>query len=99
MAKARFTKKGNVQIVMSPEQWDVLNQIFMHVRMGNRNEPTSLFSDLLVDLTDFNDQFEDSPYRVYVTRERSDGTLKEVEDFCIELGMVDEDDDNDQDWD
>ena len=99
MAKARFTKKGNVQVVMSPEQWDVLNQIFMHVRMGDRNEPTSLFSDLLIDLTELNDQFEDSPYRVYVTRERSDGTLKEVEDFCIELGMVDEDDDNDQDWD
>lgn len=99
MAKARFTKKGNVQLVMSPEQWDVLNQIFMHVRLGDRNEPTSLFSDLLVDLEDFNGEFEDSPYRVYVTRERSDGTVKEIEDFCIELGMVGDEDENEHDWD
>lgn len=98
MAKARFTNKGNVQVVMSPEQWDVVNQIFMHVRMGRRNEPTSLFSDLLIDLEDFNYEFdEDSPYNVYVTRELSDGSTREVKDFSIELGL--REDEEDKDWD
>ena len=98
MAKARFTKKGNVQVVMSPEQWDVVNQIFMHVRMGRRNEPTSLFSDLLLDLEGFNSEFdEDSPYHVYVTRELPDGSTREVNNFCIELGI--EEDEEDKDWD
>lgn len=100
MAKARFTKKGNVQVVMSPEQWDVVNQIFMHVRMGRRNEPTSLFSDLLLDLEEFNYEFdEDSPYSVYVTRELPDGSTREVKNFCIELGLAEDEDNEDEDWD
>lgn len=99
MAKARITNKGNVQVVMSQDQWMVVNEIFQHVRMGDRNLPTRLFSDLVIDLSDFNleNDFEDvgREVEVYVTRENKYGEVTRVEDFCIELG---EPDDN-EDWD
>lgn len=99
MAKARITNKGNVQVVMSQDQWMVVNEIFNHVRMGNRNIPTKIFSDLVLDLSEFNleNDFEDigREVEVYVTRENKYGEVTRVEDFCIELG---EPDDN-EDWD
>lgn len=99
MAKARITNKGNVQVVMSQDQWMIVNEIFQHVRMGDRNLPTRLFSDLVIDLSDFNleNDFEDvgREVEVYVTRENKYGEVTRVEDFCIELG---EPDDN-EDWD
>lgn len=100
MAKARITNKGNVQVVMSQDQWMVVNEIFQHVRLGNRNIPTKLFSDLVVDLSDFNleNDFEDveREVEVYVTRENKYGEITRLDEFSIELG---ERDDDNEDWD
>lgn len=100
MAKARITNKGNVQVVMSQDQWMVVNEIFQHVRMGDRNRPTKLFSDLVIDLSDFNleNDFEDvgREFEVYVTRENKYGELTRLDEFSIELG---ESDDDNEDWD
>lgn len=100
MAKARITNKGNVQVVMSQEQWLVVNEIFQHVRMGNRNLATKFFSDLVIDLSDFNleNDFEsdgNGEVEVYVTRENKYGEVTRVDDFCIELGERD----YEEDWD
>lgn len=100
MAKARITNKGNVQVVMSQDQWMIVNEIFQHVRMGSRNLPTKLFSDMVIDLSDFNleNDFEDvgREVEVYVTRENKYGEVTRIQDFCIELG---ERDDDEEDWD
>lgn len=103
MAKARITNKGNVQVVMSQEQWMIVNEIFNHVRMGNRNIPTKLFSDLVIDLSDFNQENEfdfdidrNSEVEVYVTRENKYGEVTRLDEFSIELG---ESDDDNEDWD
>jgi hypothetical protein len=105
MAKARITNKGNVQVVMSPEQWQIVNELFQHVRLGNRNAQTRLFSNLVIDLDDFNydngfsDDYNltDSDVSVSITLENSRGMTRNiVEDFTIELDSRDE---NTEDWD
>ena len=64
--------------------------------MGDRNAATSAISDLLIDLEGFDAEYglDDEEVRVYFTRERKDGSLKEYDDMNIELAMfTDEDDD------
>ena len=105
MAKARITNKGNVQVVMSQEQWQIVNELFQHVRLGNRSIHSRLFSDLAIDLEDFNydNGFSDdynlgnSDVSVSITLENSRGVTRNiVNDFTIEL---DSRDDNTEDWD
>ena len=95
MAKAKITNKGKVQVVMSPEQWEVVNSIFQHVRLGDRNEATRAFSDLVIDLDSFNTENffgEYSEVETYVTYPGKRGNTKVLRgvdcDFCIELDIV-----------
>lgn len=101
MAKARITDKGNVQVVMTQDQWQIVNEIFQHVRLGDRNLATTLFSNMVLDLSEFNSEndfetYDHSDFKVYVTRENKYGEVTRVEDFTIEL---DERDNDERDWD
>lgn len=90
MAKARFTDRGNVRVVMTPVQYEIIMQILNSVRLGNRNFYTTAISDFVIDVEPFNSEnefgnFDDTPVEVYVNRELPDGSLREVKDFIIEL--------------
>lgn len=90
MAKARFTERGNIRVVMTPSQYEIIMQILNHVRLGNRNEHTSAISDFVIDLEDFNNDaglggLDETSVQVFVNRELPDGSLREVKEFIIEL--------------
>jgi hypothetical protein len=92
MAKARITESGNVKLTMSIEQFNVLNAIFAHVRLGNRTEARSDFSQLVIDIEkdlgtwECSDEFEDVSVAVSIVDD-SDKVIATLKDnFCIELG-------------
>lgn len=95
MAKAKITRNGNVKVVMTQAQWDVVNSIFQHVRLGDRNEAVSVFSDLMIDLEEFNsenyfdsDYLEVEAYMTYVNKRGNTKVLRGRDaEFCIELAL------------
>lgn len=102
MAKARFTDRGNIRVVMTPDQYEIIMQILNHVRLGNRNAHTKAISDLVIDLEDFNNDtgfgdFDETSVQVFVNRELPDGSLREVKEFVIELSDAYDEEDYDED--
>ena len=91
MAKAKITKKGNVQVTMSGTQWQAVSDILMHVRLGNVNPKREALSNLLIDLEGFETQYgfrEDleTADNVSISYETSKGNTKTIsEDFAIDI--------------
>jgi hypothetical protein len=92
MAKARITESGNVKLTMSIEQFNVLNAIFAHVRLGSLTEARSDFSQLVIDIEkqlgtwEYNDEFDPVPVAISIVDD-SDNVIATLKDnFCIELG-------------
>lgn len=93
MAKAKITDKGNVRVLMTSDQWNVIVSVLNHVRLGDRNLETSAVSDLMCDLNKFNDEYEFGSVPVSFTEDED-----YPGDYTIELGLQDEDNE-DEDWD
>ena len=52
MAKASYTKNGNIKVTMTEEQYVAIRALLDKVVLGNDNVMTSAVSDLCVDLGD-----------------------------------------------
>ena len=97
MAKAKMTQKGNVQVTMTPLQYEVIMRVMDFVRLGDMNAATSAISDFAIELEPFNSEFgigiEENNVNVSFTRETRSGVTKELDDVTIEVSMCGEDDD------
>lgn len=97
MAKAKMTQKGNVQVTMTPLQYEVITRVMDFVRLGDMNAATSAISDFAIELEPFNSEFgfgiEENNVNVSFTRETRSGVAKELDDVTIEVSMSGEDDD------
>lgn len=91
MAKAKITNKGNVQVTMTHTQWEVVMSVLNHCRLGSDNVARAALSDICIDLSSFNDTYDFGSgefFKVTVTKEKKDGFIKEIDDFCIEVGVL-----------
>jgi hypothetical protein len=93
MAKAKITDKGNVRLLMSIDQWNLVASVLNHVRLGDRNYETVAMSDLLCDLGAFNDEHDFGKVPIGFTEDED-----YPGDYTIELDP-EEEDDEDEDWD
>jgi hypothetical protein len=93
MAKAKITDRGNVRVLMTTDQWNAIVSVLNHVRLGDRNLETSAVSDLMCDLSEFNDEYEFGSVSVGFTEDED-----YPGDYTIELNS-EEEDDEDEDWD
>ena len=51
--KIKNLKNGNLKMVMSPEEFELIRVILAHVRLGSRNEAVSKFTDMFRNITTF----------------------------------------------
>ena len=100
MAKAKITQKGNVQVTMTPLQYEVIMRVLDFVRLGDRNDATSAISDFAIDLEPFNSEFgfgiEENNVNVSFTREGKSGVVKTLDDVTIEISRYDDEDDDEE---
>jgi hypothetical protein len=94
MAKAKITKKGNVQVTMSQLQYQAISDILMHVRLGDSSNKQSAISKFAIDLEGFdNEHGFTGPYytadNVTITHENKNGIEKTITDFTIEITDTD----------
>ena len=96
MAKAKITDRGNVRVLMTTDQWNAIVSVLNYVRMGDRNPETIAVSDLMCELSDFNNEHEFGSVPVGFTEDED-----YPGDYTIELNtQVNKDeDDEDEDWD
>ncbi len=88
MAKAKFTKNGNVKVTLDPGEYNAIISILDHVRLGHSSLATASVSDIAVSLSEFNDMHFSEEYRDQVIVVENPGEEHERilgEEFWIEL--------------
>ena len=51
--KIKNLKNGNLKMVMTPEEFELIRVILTHVRLGSRNKAVSTFTDMYRSITTF----------------------------------------------
>ena len=51
--KIKNLKNGNLKMVITPEEFELIRVILAHVRLGSRNESVSTFTDMFRSITTF----------------------------------------------
>ena len=51
--KIKNLKNGNLNMAMTPEEFELIRVILAHVRLGSRNEAVSTFTDMYRSITTF----------------------------------------------
>lgn len=83
MAKAKYTKNGNVQVTMTEDQWSAIVNLLVNVRLGSTSVPENAISDLVIDLETFNDIYLDTCVVSVIKGFLTDKEKILTEDFCI----------------
>ena len=91
MAKARITEAGNVKLTMSMEQFNVLQGIFNHVRLGHDNDARAAFSQLVIDIEkdigtwEYHDEYEEISVTGSIVDDSCEVVVPLADNFCIEI--------------
>ena len=82
MAKIKETKNGNIKVTMTTAQYELVNAILWHARLGMKGN-AALIADLAVEMSEFSG---DDPNfdMIKFTSEDSEGNVFVVDNVTIE---------------
>ena len=82
MAKIKETRNGNIKVTMSPAQFELVNAILGHARLGTKGN-ANLIADLAIEMSKFSGGDANFDMIKFTTEDRL-GNVFEVEDVTIE---------------
>lgn len=82
--KLKETNKGDIEMTLTPKEYEMFRLVMMHVRLGDRNESTNVLSDMAITASEFDGSKFDHE-RVWFTTEDEEGFLTVVNDVTIEI--------------
>ena len=86
MAKASFTRKGNVKVTMSVDQYVAIMAILNHVRLGYDGTYTNAVSKFVIDMSDHTDVYGDLEFCIQDVIDHKIGVSIDTDDsFSVEF--------------
>lgn len=85
MAKASFTRKGNVKVTMTTDQFVAIMAVLNHVRLGYSGTHTNAVSEFMIDMSDHIDVYDSLEFCIQDATDQIGASIDTDGSFSVEF--------------